>query len=348
LEDDVEEALFYAQFLLDERGRARMNRAWLDTGSMPDDAISLLRSRYTAQELRAHHLAIVDACARLGIRRVDLLEGSLPAERVDPVTDPPGVLFLRGDPSILHRSPSVGVVGARRGTERGRRIAHRFGTVLGRAGVTVVSGMALGVDGASHRGCLEVGGPALAWLASGVETVAPARHRDLYARLRDRGLLASEYPPGTPVRKHHFVARNRLIAAFSDALLVVEAGERSGTRSTVDFTLELGRELFCLPGPVDCPHSAGTLRWIREGARMVRSPEDLLEDLSIGLPPAEETAPLGLTACPESTAAIARRNSIPMAQATASLVQAQARGEVCRLPGDRWCAAGLAADPARP
>lgn len=342
----MDEALFYAQFLLNDRDRARLNRAWLDSGAIPDPLLAQLRTRFSRAQLRSHHERLVAACEELSIARVDLLEGSLPRERVETLADPPGVLFLRGDPRLLAHRPAVGVVGARRGTERGRRVARGFGALLARAGVLVVSGMALGVDGASHEGCLEARGPALAWLASGVETVAPPRHAGLYRRLHRHGLLASEYPPGTPVRKPHFVARNRLIAAFSDALVVVEAGLDSGTRSTVEFSLDLGRDLYCVPGPVDCPHAAGTLRWIREGATMVRHGEDLLEDLRIELPLPVGDVCFGLTARPESTASIARRCRVPIGRAAAELSRAEARGEVRRLAGDRWCAAGLAATDA--
>jgi DNA processing protein len=200
-----------------------------------------------------------------------------------------------------------------------------------------VSGLALGIDGASHAGCLEAGGRPFAWLACGVETVTPPRHRDLYRQVATQGLLASEYPPGTPVRRPYFVARNRLIAAFSEALVVVEAGERSGTRSTVEFTLELGRDLYCLPGPVDCPHSTGTLRWIREGARMIRGAQDLLEDLGWGEVRPSGPAVLDLGERPESTMQICRRTGLTLPEVSAILARARARGEVRRLAGDRWC-----------
>lgn len=342
----MDEVLFYAQYLLGDRERGRFNRHWIDEGDFAAEFVAHLRARFTDRQLREHHARIVSACEELRITRLDLLNGTLPTGRIAPLADPPGALFLRGDRRLLDHRPSVGVVGTRRGTERGRRCARGFGAWLARAGVLVVSGMALGVDGAAHEGCLDARGPALAWLAGGVETVTPPRHRTLYRRLLEEGLLASEYPPHTPVRRHHFVARNRLISAFSDALLVVEAGERSGTRSTVEFTLDLGRELYCMPGPVDCPHSAGTLRWIREGATMVRHGEDLLADLGIEAPLPVGPVCFGLGARPESTAGIARRCRLPLAEVAATLARAETRGEVRRLAGDRWCAAGLA--PVRP
>ncbi len=334
----MDEALFYAQYLLSDTDRGRFNRGWLDNGRIADPILDQLHARFSRRVIEEHFARIVDDCAQLGITRLDTLSGSLPRERLEPMADPPGALFLRGDAGLLSAQPAVGVVGTRRGTERGRRVARHMGGVLGRAGVMVVSGMALGIDGASHEGCLDAAGRALAWLGSGVETVAPPRHRGLYRRLHQHGLLASEYPPGTPVRKQYFVARNRLIAAFSDALVVVEAGQRSGTRSTVDFTLQLGRDVYCVPGPVDCSHSSGTLRWIRDGATMVRGAEDLLEDLRIA-PPLVRPAPLDLGLLPESTAAIARRSGRSLSQVAAELMRAEADGRVRRLAGDRWCAA---------
>lgn len=335
----MDQALFYAQYLLSDRERAHFNRAWLDGESIPDAILDRLRTRYSAQVIRDHYENIVARCEELEIERVDLLEGSLSRKRVEPLADPPGALFLRGNIGLLEATPAVGVVGTRRGTERGRRVARGIGSGLARAGVLVVSGMALGVDGASHEGCLDAGGKGLAWLAGGVEMVAPPRHRGLYHRLRTHGLLASEYPPQTPVRKHYFVARNRLIAAYSDALVVVEAGERSGTRSTVEFMLDLGRDLYCVPGPVDCPHSTGTLRWIRDGATMVRDAADVLEDMGVGTLELRPRTVLGLGPAPESTLSIARRSGIGLAEVAATLARAQANGEVERLAGDRWCAA---------
>lgn len=334
----MDEATFYAQFLLSDRDRARFNRGFLDNGAVPAPLLDHLHTRFCTRVITEHHARIVRECEEFGIERLDLLNRTLASDRLELLADPPGVLFVRGDASVLARRPAVGVVGTRRGTERGQRVARHIGAVLARAGVTVVSGLALGIDGASHVGCLEAGGAALAWLGCGVETVTPPRHRMLYRRIHEQGLLASEYPPGTPVRKPYFVARNRLIAAFSDALVVVEAGQRSGTRSTVDFALELGRDLYCVPGPVDCAHSTGTLRWIREGATMIRGAEDLLEDMGIA-PPLVLPAPLGIGPAPESTAQIASRLRMQLGQVAAVLAQAEARGEVRRLAGDRWCAA---------
>jgi len=335
----LDRVLYYAQLLLSHRDRARFVRHWLDHGRLDPDLVGRLRGDHSDDALRRHLEHIQRRCDEYSIECVDLLEGTLPRSRVDPLADPPGILFLRGRPELLRAPRSVGVVGARRGTERGRRTARLIGAQLARSGAVVVSGLALGVDGASHEGCLEATGSPLAWLACGVEMVTPASHRDLYRRVKEHGLLASEYPPGTPVQRPYFVARNRLIAAFSDALVVVEAGERSGTRSTVEFTLQLGRELYCVPGPVDCPHSSGTLQWIRDGATMVRGAGDLLEDLDWGSRAPEPSIVFGIADRPESTMEIVRRTGKALPEILATLASAEARGELRRLPGDRWCRA---------
>jgi DNA processing protein len=333
----VDRILYYAQLLLGDRARASFVRHWLDHGDFDPSLVDRIRAHYTDTALRKHLEGLQRSCDEFGIERVDLLEEPAFRDRVDALADPPGILFLRGDARLLGARPSIGVVGTRRGTGRGRRCARAIGARLARANAVVVSGLALGVDGASHEGCLEASGSPLAWLACGVETVTPPSHRSLYRRVMARGLLASEYPPGTPVRRHYFVARNRLIAAFSDALVVVEAGDRSGTRSTVEFTLELGRDLYCLPGPVDCPHSSGTLRWIREGATMIRGADDLLEDLGWGAVAPVVEAVLGIGDTPESTMQICRRTGLGLPEVSTCLARAEARGEVTRLAGDRWC-----------
>lgn len=254
------------------------------------------------------------------------------------LADAPLVLFLKGEDSLLERArPRVAVVGARRGTARGRRVAEDLGADLARAGVVVVSGLALGVDGAAHRGALRAGGLGIGVIATGIDRVHPPSHRSLQESLAGRGLLVSEQPPGTPALPHQFVARNRILAGLADALVVVEAGERSGALSTVDFALQMGREVLCVPGPVDCPHARGTLRLMREGATLVRHAADVLESLGWQqrrVSGAE--APLGLGREPETVASIAARLGRPLPEILAALVELELEGRVRREPGDRW------------
>ena len=194
------------------------------------------------------------------------------------LTDPPPVLFLRGREELLH-GPAVAVVGARRATEGGRSVAEALGRVLGAAGITVVSGMARGIDGAAHRGALEVEGNTLAVLGSGLEVVYPRTHGRLFNELGSRGLLVSEFFPWEAALPHHFPKRNRIIAGLVRAIVVVEAGERSGALITVDHGLDLGRDILAVPGSLQNPQARGTNALLRDGARLIPAPEAILDEL---------------------------------------------------------------------
>jgi len=155
------------------------------------------------------------------------------------LTDPPPVLFWKGKLELLDR-PAVAIVGSRRATEVGRRSAETLGRILAEGGVTVVSGMALGIDGAAHRGALQGGGQTAAVLGSGFRVIYPKGHRSLFKEIGERGLLLSEFLPDEPPLPHHFPKRNRIIAALVRAVIVVEAGRKSGALITVDHGLDLG------------------------------------------------------------------------------------------------------------
>lgn len=194
------------------------------------------------------------------------------------LTDPPPLLFLRGRASLLH-NPGVAVVGARRATEAGRRLAEALGRVLAGAGIPVVSGMARGIDAAAHRGALEAGGPTIAVLGTGMKVVYPPGHRGLFRELARKGLAVSEFLPDEPAYPHHFPRRNRIIAALSRAVVVVEAGARSGAFITVDHALDLGRDILAFPGSVENPQALGTNRLLRDGARLLTHPEAILDEV---------------------------------------------------------------------
>ncbi len=191
------------------------------------------------------------------------------------LADPPGVLFTRGDPSLLGRKRTVALVGARRATTYGRRMAHRLAAHWAAEGVSVVSGLALGIDAAAHEGALCSGGATVAVLGCGVDRPTPRSNLGLARRVAERGLLVSEFPPGTPARPHHFPRRNRIMAGLARAVVVVEGAAGSGALITVDHALDLGREIFALPGPVDRLQSQATNALIRDGAHAVLEPSDL-------------------------------------------------------------------------
>jgi DNA processing protein len=194
--------------------------------------------------------------------------------------DAPAVLYVRGELARLERglaTDRVAIVGARRATEYGLQQARGLGRGLAAAGLTVVSGMALGVDAAAHVGALDAGGLTLAVLACGPERPYPASKRRLHARIAEAGAVVAELPPGTAARRWCFPARNRIIAALAQATVVVEAGERSGSLITAGQAADLGREVAAVPGLVTAPMAAGTNALIADGAQLVRGARDVLE-----------------------------------------------------------------------
>jgi DNA processing protein len=215
--------------------------------------------------------------ARIGFQLLPMTSKRYPASLLQ-LTDPPPVLFLKGERRLLEPE-AVAIVGSRKATEGGRRAAEAIGNVLSKAGVTVVSGMALGIDGAAHRGALLGGGRTVAVLGSGLGVVYPAGHRKLFHEIGHSGLLVSEFLPTQPALRHHFPRRNRVIAALAAAVVVVEAGERSGALITVDHGLDLGREVLAVPGSVENPRARGSNALLRDGARAVPDPESILDEL---------------------------------------------------------------------
>jgi len=190
--------------------------------------------------------------------------------------DAPLLLFCKGDPGQM-RHHGVAIVGSRKCSETGVRLAREFGRELGEAGIPVISGMALGIDGAAHRGALEAGDPTVAVLGCGVDQIYPPEHHELYADLAQRGLVLSEYPPGTEPRKEHFPQRNRIISGLARGVLVVEAALGSGALITARLALEQGREVFAVPGPVSSPFTKGTHHLIKTGAaKLVENVNDIL------------------------------------------------------------------------
>jgi DNA processing protein len=200
------------------------------------------------------------------------------------LSDPPAAMFVRGG-SLEGLDLAVAMVGARNCSALGAEVARKFGGELAAGGACVISGAARGIDSAAHEGALAVGGPTLAVLGSGIDIAYPKRSRALLDRILETGTVVSEYPPGVPAQPFRFPARNRLVAAISDAVLIVEGAEGSGSLITADFALDLGRPVFAVPGPVTSPLSEVPLALIRDGAGLVRNGEDLLVDLGRLDPP---------------------------------------------------------------
>ena len=223
-----------------------------------------------------------DALDRCRTHAIEILLWSddMYPEKLGHLVDPPPVLFARGRLELLRR-PSVTIVGSRRSTVYGRRSAEALAAQMALRGITVVSGLALGIDGASHRGSLEAGGDTISVLGSGVDLIQPASHRRLGERIVREGLLLSEFLPAEPARPHHFPRRNRILAALGGAVVVVEAAEKSGALITVEHALDLGRDVYAVPGAFDAPQSRGCNILIREGALVITSPEEFGRDLGL-------------------------------------------------------------------
>jgi DNA processing protein len=193
--------------------------------------------------------------------------------------DAPLVLFVRGDPTLLSL-PMLAVVGSRNPSAQGARDAEAFAAHLAGAGLVIASGLALGIDAAAHRGALRADGATVAVCGTGLDRVYPSAHRALAAEIEQRGALVSEFPPGTPARKHHFPLRNRTLAGLALGTLVVEAAAVSGSLITARCASEAGREVFAIPGSIHNPLAKGCHRLIRDGAKLVETAHDVLEELA--------------------------------------------------------------------
>ncbi|HLL46796.1 MAG TPA: DNA-processing protein DprA, partial [Longimicrobiaceae bacterium] len=188
------------------------------------------------------------------------------------------LLFATGRLELLG-NPAVGVVGTREPTDYGRQAAMQLAGDLARAGYQVVSGMAKGIDAAAHAGALAAGGETVGVLGHGIDLTYPRENGRLFAAMRERGLLVTELPPGAEPLAGNFPRRNRLISALSEGVLVVEMAVKSGAQHTVSYALEQGKEVFAVPGPIGAPMSAGTNQLLKDGARLVTSADDILEEL---------------------------------------------------------------------
>ncbi|AKH22249.1 hypothetical protein AAY24_12350 [Sedimenticola thiotaurini] len=193
--------------------------------------------------------------------------------------DPPPLLFVQGDPAILDM-PQLAIVGSRNPTPSGRQTAQEFARFLSQAGLVITSGLAAGIDGAAHRGALQGSTPTLAVTGTGLDRVYPARHRDLAHQIAEQGALVSELPPGTPPLPANFPRRNRIISGLSVGTLVVEAARQSGSLITARLATEQGREVFAIPGSIHNPLARGCHALIRQGAKLVETADDILEELA--------------------------------------------------------------------
>jgi len=279
-------------------------------------------------------------------------------ERLARIPDPPLALWTAGERLELLSTPQIAMVGSRNATHGGRETARAFAAYLSRSGLTITSGLAVGIDAASHLGALDGPGGTIAVLAHGLDRIYPAEHEALAARIAEAGLLVSEYPPGVAPLPHHFPERNRIIAGLALGTLVVEAGRRSGALQTARCASEYGREVFAIPGSIHNPLAKGCHALLKQGAKLVEEAADVLVELAgqleLDVAPPESrddaAAENGLTADesyrnllnvmgfePASFGEIQARCGLTTAELSSMLLMLELEGLVEALPGGRYC-----------
>lgn len=257
--------------------------------------------------------------------------------------DPPTVLYARGRLEMLN-APAFAIVGSRNATPQGVRDAEAFAVALSNAGFAIVSGLALGIDAAAHRGGLAGAGSSIAVMGTGPDRIYPRRNHELAHALASRGCLLSEFPLGTPPDAGNFPRRNRLISGLSQGVLVVEAALPSGSLITAQYALEQGRDVFAIPGSIHSPHSKGCHWLIKQGAKLVENAHDVLEELGCGAAqsPAETAAHEGedrdpllaaMGFAPISIDQMAERTGLGAAKLAAQLSRLEIEGRVAALAG---------------
>ncbi len=223
----------------------------------------------------------LERAEKAGISIITLNDPSYPAILRN-IHDPPFLLYVKGDPKTL-ACAGIGIVGARAATEYGKRVSKNMAARLAGKGLTVISGLALGIDTAAHKGALAAGGKTIGVLGCGIDVVYPRQNVRLFREISESGAIVTEYPMGTKPEGYHFPARNRIISGLSLGVTVVEAARKSGSLITAQLALDQGRDVFAIPGRVDSSKSEGVHRLLQDGAKLVQSVDDIIEELNPGL-----------------------------------------------------------------
>jgi DNA processing protein len=254
--------------------------------ALPDEELARAMARSRADELLERAAERDQECLRAAVAGARAWaccrHDPLYPESLGALGDPPAVLFGRGNQELLaglSAEEMVTIVGSRRASSYGREVATDLGREVASAGLTVVSGMAIGIDSCAHRGALEAGGLTVAVLGCGVDVPYPPRHTRLYEEIAEKGVVIAELPPGVTARRWTFPARNRIMAALSRMTVVVEARERSGSLITAEMAQDLHREVGAVPGRVGSSPAAGTNGLLRDGASVIRGAEDVLDSM---------------------------------------------------------------------
>jgi len=291
---------------------------------------------------------------RAGVKIVPFTDSSYPA-RLRMIADPPPLLYVKGELSPQDEK-AIAVVGSRSASEYGRRVARELCRGLASLGFTIVSGMARGIDGVAHETALNAQGRTIAALGSGVDRAYPPEHDQLYRRIAETGAVISELPIGTKPLAHHFPARNRLISGLSLGVVVVEATEKSGSLITASFALEQGREVFAVPGEVGSSRSRGAHRLIRQGAKLVETANDIIEEVAPQLLPQRDERAKETRELPDSASEGARKifallqerplqideviegSGFASPRVSEILLELELQGYLKQLPGKRYVA----------
>jgi len=283
---------------------------------------------------------------------VTLAEADYPQALLE-IADPPTLLYVRGRLELLNR-PALAIVGSRNPTPQGIQNAEQFSAAFADAGLVIVSGLALGIDAAAHRGALTAGGNTVAFIGTGIDRIYPARNRDLALEIGARGTTVSEFAIGTPVSAANFPRRNRLISGIARGVLVVEAAIDSGSLITARLAGEQGRDVFAIPGSIHSPQSRGCHKLIKQGAKLVETAEDVLEELnwssarSSRVEPADKDAGssdasaaanellvlMGFDPC--GVDELAARSGLAADTLSVQLLHLELDGRVASLPGGRY------------
>lgn len=226
---------------------------------------------------------ILEKAARLDVKVICLGQISYPKQLIN-IYSPPPILYLKGAPEILSK-PSIAVVGSRTPTEYGRAMTRKIAGGLASRGLVIISGLAWGIDSEAHRAAIDNGGVTAAVFGCGLDIIYPQEHRDLASKILEKGFLLSEFPFGTRPEKHNFPQRNRIISGLVEAVVVVEAAQKSGALVTAGLAVDQGKEVFAVPGQVDNPKSHGAINLLKQGAAIATSPEDILGSLGWEISP---------------------------------------------------------------
>ena len=275
---------------------------------------------------------------------VALGDAAYPASLLE-IADPPTLLYVRGNPALLARR-GLAIVGSRNATPQGVQTAEAFARTLAGKGFAIVSGLALGIDAAAHRGALAAGGDTVAVIGTGADRLYPARNRELALAIAEHGAIVSEFPLGTPAVAANFPRRNRIISGLARGVLVVEAAPESGSLITARLAGEQGREVFAIPGSIHSPVARGCHKLIRQGAKLVETAADILEEFgrdpaaeaAIDAPTDDGTDPvlaaLGHDPCPLDD--LVERTGLPADRLLGELLTLELAGRISTLPGNRY------------